>query len=60
MLKFFKVIKAINIFYKLKLFFFIKIYLVFHISLFRSNFDDSLFDQIIDAIKSMKIVNENE
>ena len=37
-----------------------KIHLVFHINLFRSNFDDFLFDQIIDAIKSIKIVNENE
>ena len=60
MLKFFEIIKAIDIFYKLKLFIFIKIHFVFHINLLRSNFNDFLFDQITDASKSMKIVNENE
>ena len=60
MLKFFEIVKAIDIFYKLKLFIFMKVYFVFYISLLRSNFNDFLFDQIIDASKSMKIVNENE
>ena len=60
MLKFFEIVKTVNIFYKLKLFFFMKVYSVFHISLFRLDFDDFLFDQITDAIKLMKIVNENE
>ena len=60
MLKFFEIVKAIDIFYKLKLFIFMKIHFVFHINLFRSNFNDFLFDQIIDVSKSMKIVNENE
>ena len=44
MLKFFEIIKAIDTFYKLKLFIFMKIHSVFHISLLRSNFNDFLFD----------------
>ena len=60
MLKSFEIIKAVDTFYKLKLLIFIKIHFVFHISLFRSNLNDFLFDQIIDASKSIKIVNENE
>ena len=60
MLKFFEIIKAMNIFYKLKLFFFMKVHSVFHINLLWLNLDDSLLDQIINTIKSMKIVNENE
>ena len=44
MLKFFEIVKAIDIFYKLKLFIFIKIHFVFHINLLRSNFNDFLFD----------------
>lgn len=60
MLEFFEVVKAIDTFYKLKLLFFMKVHFVFHISLFWSNSDDFLFDQIIDALKSMKIVNGDE
>ena len=44
MLKFFEIVKTIDIFYKLKLFIFIKIHFVFYINLFRSNFNDFLFD----------------
>ena len=60
MLRLFEIIKAIDTFYKLKLFIFIKVHLVFHINLLRSNFNDFLLGQITDASKSMKIVNENE
>ena len=60
MLKLFEIIKAIDTFYKLKLFIFMKIHFVFHISLLRPNSNDFLFDQITDASKPMKIVNEDE
>ena len=60
MLKLFEIIKAVDIFYKLKLPIFMKIHPVFHTNLLRPNSNDSLPDQITDAPKSMKIVNENE
>ena len=60
MLKPFEIVKAIGTFYKLKLPIFIKVHPVFHISLLRSDFNDSLLDQITDASKSMKIANEDE
>lgn len=60
MLKFFEIVKTVSIFYRLKLLIFIKVHLVFHFSLLRSNSNDSLFDQITDASKPVKTANENE
>ena len=59
-LKFFEIIKAIKTFYKLKLLIFIKIHFVFHINLFRSNFNNFLFNQTTNAFKFIKIVNDNK
>ena len=44
MLRFFEIVKAVDIFYKLKLLIFIKVHFVFHINLFCSNFNDFLLD----------------
>ena len=60
MLKLFEVIKAMRIFYKLKLLIFMKIHSIFHINLFWFDFNDFLFDQATNALKSVKIVNDDE
>ena len=60
MLKSFEIIKIVDIFYRLKLFFFIKIHFVFHINFFRNNSNNFLFDQISNVLKSIKTANNNE
>ena len=60
MLESFEIVKFINIFYRLKLSFFIKVHFVFHISLLRSDSNNPLSNQIIDAFRSMKIENGDE
>lgn len=60
MLKFFEIVKAVDISYKLKLLIFMKVHPVFHISLLRPNFNDFLLGQITDASKPVKIANGDE
>ena len=60
MLNFFEIFKIVDIFYRLKLLFFMKIHFVFHINFFRNDSNDFLLDQIIDASKSMKTKNDDE
>ena len=60
MLNSFEILKIVDIFYRLKLLFFMKIHFVFHINFFRNDSNDFLFDQIIDASKSMKTKNDDE
>ena len=44
MLSSFEILKIVDIFYRLKLLFFMKIHFVFHINLFRNDSNDFLFD----------------
>ena len=60
MLGSFEVVKFIGTFYRLKLPFFMKVHLVFYISLLRSDPNDFLSGQITDALRPVEIENGDE